>query len=110
MVLYVDNAGIAAPTRKNVKDFVEELQQGGFHLDCEGNFTEYLGTRMEEYKDGTCQMSQKVVIEKIIKTTRMANCTPDWTPTTQVALGSNPKGELFKSSKLEYRIVVGMLL
>ena len=41
--LYVDDAGIDTPTRKNVKDFVEELQQEGFNIEIEGYFTKYLG-------------------------------------------------------------------
>ena len=53
MVLYVDDAGIAAPTRKNIEDFVEELQQEGFDLDIEGEFTEYLGIGIEEREDST---------------------------------------------------------
>ena len=43
MVLYVDDAGIAALTRKNVEDFVEELREEGFDLEIEGDFTDYLG-------------------------------------------------------------------
>ena len=53
MVLYVDDAGIAAPTRKNVEDFVEELREEGFDLEIEGDFTEYLGIGIEEREDGT---------------------------------------------------------
>ena len=48
MVLHVDEAGIAAPTRKNLKDFVEELQQEGFDSEIEGDFTKYLGIGIEE--------------------------------------------------------------
>ena len=93
MVLYVDDAGIAAPTRKNIEDFVEELQQEGFDLDIEGEFTEYLGIGIEEREDSTWHMSQKGLITKIIETTKMTDCKPNWTPTTQVALDSDPEGE-----------------
>ena len=87
MVLYVYNAGIAAPTRKKeVKDFVEELQQKGFNLEIEGDFTEYLGFRVVECRDGTCHMSQKGLIEKIIETIKLNDCKPNWTQTAQVAL------------------------
>ena len=47
MVLYVDDTGITAPVRKNVEDFVEELQQEGFDLEIEGDFTKYLGIGIE---------------------------------------------------------------
>ena len=83
MVLYVDDVGIAAPTRKNVEDFVEELQQEGFDLEFEGDFTEYLvGIGIEEQEDGTCHMSQKELITKIIETTKMTDCKPNWTSST----------------------------
>ena len=58
MVLYVDNAGIAAPTRKNVEDFVEELQEEGFDLEIEGDFMEYHGIGIEDCEDSTQHMSQ----------------------------------------------------
>ena len=43
-----------------------------------------------EQTDGICHMSQKGLIIKIIKTVKMTDYKPNWTPTTQVALGSNP--------------------
>ena len=56
MVLYVNNAGMAAPTRKNVEDFVEELQKEGFDLEIEEDFTEYLDIGIEEQEDSTWHM------------------------------------------------------
>ena len=56
-------------------------------------------------------MSQKgLLIEKIIETTQITDCKPTWTPMTQVALGSNPKRELFNQANWNYASVVGMLL
>ena len=110
MVLYVDNAGITAPTRKNVEDFVEELREEGFDLEIKGDFTEYLGIGTEEREDGTRHISQKGLITKIIQTTKMTNCKPNWTPTTQVALGSDLEGELYNQKDWNYASVLGMLL
>ena len=53
MILYVDDAGIAAPHRKDVEAFVEELRTEGFDLEIEGDFTECLGIAIEEKDDGT---------------------------------------------------------
>ena len=94
MVLYVNDARIAAPTRKNhVEHFLEELQHEGFDLEIEGDFTKYLGIGIEEQEDRTSHMSQKGLIIKIIlETKKMTNCKPNLTPTTQVALGSDPEG------------------
>ena len=38
IILYVDDAGIAAPKQENVEHFMEELQKG-FDLKIEGEFT-----------------------------------------------------------------------
>ena len=55
-------------------------------------------------------MTQKRLIEKIIETTKMTDCKPNWTPTTQVALGSDPEGELYNQKDWNYASMVGMLL
>jgi len=110
MILYVDDAGIAAPKREDVDKFVEELRTEGFDLEIEGEFTEYLGIGIEELPDESRHMSQKGLIEKIIKNTKMTDCNPNWTPTTQVPLGSDPDGEPFDQVDFNYASIVGMLL
>ena len=55
-------------------------------------------------------MSQKGLITKIIETTKMTDCKPNWTSTTQVALGSDPEGEPYDQKDWNYASVVGMLL
>ena len=110
MILYVDDAGIAAPKREDVEQFVEELRNEGFDLEIEGDFTEYLGIGIEELEDGSRHMSQKGLIEKIIKNTKMTDCNPNWTPSTQVPLGSDADGEPFDQVDFNYASIVGMLL
>ena len=46
----------------------------------------------------------------MIQTTKMENCNPNWTPSTQVALISDPDGEPYEQVKFNYASVVGMLL
>ena len=110
LILYVDDAGIAAPTKDIIMKFVQELRDIGFDLDIEVDFNSYLGIGIETLPDGTRHMTQKGLINKIIKTTKMEDCKPNWTPTTQCALGSDPNGELFDQSEWSYASVVGMLL
>ena len=76
MVLYVDDAGIAAPTEADVHAFIQELRDIGFDLDVEGKFNEYLGVGIEELPDGTRHMTQKGLIDKILETTKMTDCNP----------------------------------
>ena len=110
MILYVDDAGIAAPKSEDVDKFVEELRAEGFDLEIEGEFTEYLGIGIEELPDGSRHMSQRGLIEKIIETTKMTDCNPNKTPASTVALGSDKDGEPWDQSQWNYASVVGMLL
>ena len=47
IILCVDDAGIAAPNEESVNKPVKELQDKGFDLEMEGDFTEHLGIRTE---------------------------------------------------------------
>ena len=110
MVLYVDDAGIAAPSRDIIDEFVQQLKDLDFDLDIEDDFNSYLGIGIEEFPDGSRHMTQKGLIKKVIETANMTNCNPNWTPCTQVALGSDPEGELYDGEKFSYASIVGMLL
>ena len=110
MTSYADDAGIAAPKRKHVEDFVEELRAEGFELEIEGDFTEYLGIGIEEKADGTRHMTQKGLIQKIVEATKMKGCKPNWTPAKREALGTDPDGERWDNKEWNYASVVGMLL
>ena len=78
MVLYVDDAGIAAPTKQIIEDFIIELRKKhGFDLEMEGDFTSYLGIAIDEFEDGSRHMTQKGLIKKVIQTTKMENCNPN---------------------------------
>ena len=76
----------------------------------EGDFTSYLGIGIDEFEDGSRHMTQKGLIKKVIQTTKMENCNPNWTPAIQLALGSDPDGEPYDQSQFNYASVVGMLL
>jgi hypothetical protein len=54
-------------------------------------------------------MTQKGLISKILKTTGLEHSNPNYTPATQVALGSDPDGPPIKES-WSYSSVVGMLI
>ena len=86
MISCVDDAGIAAPSCTNVEEFVKELCAEGFELEIKCNFTKHLGAGIEERADRTQHMTQKGLIKKIVATTKLTNCKPNHTPTTQVDL------------------------
>ena len=104
MTLHVDDAGLAAPCCKDVEDFAEELQELGFDLEMEGDFTKHLGIAIDKEENGTRCMHQKGLINKIVETTKMMSCNPNFTPTTQAALGSDPE-RVEKMSSITHRTV-----
>ena len=110
MVLYVDDAGIAAPSRDIIDEFVQQLKDLDFDLDIEDDFNSYLGIGIEEFPDGSRHMTQKGLIKKTLQAAKMTDCNPNWTPCTQSALGSDPDGESFDQKQFNYASIVGMLL
>jgi len=110
MVLYVDDAGISAPSRKIIEDFVAQLKDLGFDLEIEDDFNSYLGIGIEELGNGTRHMTQKGLIKKLLKTTDMENCNPNKVPASTIGLGLDPTGKLYDQNPFDYASVVGMLL
>ena len=109
IVLYVDDAGIAAPNQDLINELVEQLRDKGFELTVEGSFAEFLGIKFEQRKDGSIEMTQEGLIKKILKTMNLEDCNPNWTPARAEALGSDPDGEPF-DEEWNYRSIVGMML
>ena len=78
LVVYVDDVGIPAKLKKNVDDLVEGRRKKGFELTREGTFAEFLGIKFEKnLDDGSINMTQKGLINKIIETARMTGCNPN---------------------------------
>ena len=109
LVVYVDDIGISAKRKQDVDEMVERLKKRGFELTCEGSFSEFLDIKFEKMPDGAINITQKGLIQKIIKIAGMSDCNPNWTPASTTPLGTDPKGE--PMDKLwNYRSIIGMLL
>ena len=109
VVLYVDDAIICAKNGQLVDSMVEQLQAKGFTLTREGTFAEYLGIRFDKRPDGSYVLTQRGLIDKILAATGLVDANPNWLPTTQLALGTDPTGPPM-NEKWQYSSVVGMLL
>jgi hypothetical protein len=87
--------------------FVDGLKAKGFELIKEGSFSEFLGIKFEEDTlAGSITMTQTGLIKKIITTTKMENCNPNWVPAAKEALGIDPEGEPMEED-WSYPSVVG---
>jgi hypothetical protein len=110
IVLYVDDAGIAAPMIELINEFIDGLKAKGFELTKEGSFSEFLGIKFEEDTSaGSITMTQTGLIKKIIATTKMENCNPNWVPATKEPLGIDPEGKPMEED-WSYPSIIGMLL
>jgi hypothetical protein len=110
IVLYLDDAGIAAPMIELINEFIDGLKAKKFELTKEGSFSEFLGIKFEEDTlAGSITMTQTGLIKKIIATTKMENCNPNWVPAAKEALGIDPEGEPMEED-WSYPSIIGMLL
>ncbi len=110
IVLYIDDASIAAPEAKYIDEFITSLETKGFTLTKEGTFSEFLGIKFTENKEvGSITLTQKGLIKKIIAATNLEDCNPNWTLAATSALGMDPDGELM-TEEWSYLSIVGMLL
>jgi hypothetical protein len=110
IILYVDNASIAAPDPKYIDEFITELHCCKFDLTKEGSFPDFLGIKFnEDIKKGTITLTQHGLIKKVIAATGLEECKPNWTPASMLALGMDPDGHPMQET-WSYPSIVGMLL
>jgi hypothetical protein len=91
VVIYVDDCGVAAAKPEDIHRLVTDLQQLGFELTQEGDFSEFLGINLERRSDGSIYLSQKGLIRKILKATQLEDCKHNILPASS-PLGSDPNG------------------
>ena len=56
---------------KIIDKFIAGLEAEGLQLTQEGSFSEFLGIKFDNCEDGSIEMTQKGVIQKILKATMM---------------------------------------
>ena len=73
-----------------------------FDFEVEDDFASYLGIAIETFPDNTRHMTQKGLIQKIIDTTGLTGCNPNWTPAAQLALPKDLDGEPYDNQEWDY--------
>ena len=110
LILYCDDVGLASRTKEIGQQFIKILRAAGLTLTVESSFAEYLGIKFErDDKAGTITMTQPGLIKKILETTKMQDCKPQYTPARREGLGMDPEGEDFKE-EWAMASINGMLL
>jgi hypothetical protein len=92
---------------------IDELKQGlkdrGFTFTEEDAINDFLGINISRAPDGTITMTQTGLIDKILETTKMTDCNPNWTPAPKDPVGMDLDGEPY-DEEWDYASVVGMLI
>ncbi|KAI2502758.1 hypothetical protein MHU86_11662 [Fragilaria crotonensis] len=110
IVLYVDDLGIAYSNKKDLDKLFQDLTDLGLEFTREGTFTDFLGIKfVKDEVANTVTLTQKGLIQKIIKATGLQDCNSNHTPALQACLGIDPDGEPMDEF-WNYRSIVGMLL
>ena len=110
IVLYVDDYGIAYSNKNDLDKVFQDLAELGLKFTCEGTFTDFLGIKfVKDEVTNTVTLTQKGLIQKIMKATGLQDCNPNHTPALQACLGIDPDGEPMDEF-WNYRSIVGMLL
>ena len=109
LIVYCDDAGIAARCREDIDNFIQELRDLKFDLTVEGTFEEYLSVNYRVDEDGVVHMTQSGLIEKVLEAAGMLECNPSPTPSNVEPLPADPDGERMTET-WNYRSIIGMLI
>jgi hypothetical protein len=107
---YVDDLCMSFKDPKERDNFFAAMKKMGFTLTMDDTIESFLGIKFEKMSDGSYNLTQPALIEKIIQATGMEQCNASPTPAApNTTLGKDPEGEPMKES-WSYPSVIGMLL
>ena len=110
VVQWVDDCVICVKDHKDIQHFVSKMEEFGFTLTMEDTLEAFLGIKFEHQPDGSFNMTQPALIQKIIEMTGMENCNRSPTPAApNQPLAKDPDGEDMTDT-WSYPSVVGCLL
>ena len=110
VAVYVDDLVIALKDPSEKDRFLEKMKEFGFTLTMDDTLESFLGIKFRRTEDGSFDMTQPALIQKIIEATGMQNCNSIATPSTpNQTLAKDPDGEPM-TDDWSYSSVIGMLL
>ena len=108
IILYVDDTILIAKDSQQINSVIKQLELDGFDLKDEGSLASYLGVQIEETNDGSLNLSQPGLTERIIEALGLSTSAAKDTP------ASHPIGRCANSppatGKFNYRSVIGMMM
>ena len=111
-LVYVDDCLFYPPKEEYIDDLLDRLKnECKLDLNYEDDVAGFLGVLMKRHDNGTIEVTQKGLIERVIRALSLDHnaSTSTRTPTENTALGSHVDGEPCKE-KFSYPSVIGMLM
>jgi hypothetical protein len=114
-VIYVDDTIFAGPNADQIAREIKGLgvskyeAQHKFQLRDEGEVGDFLGIQIVKEGNGTFQLTQTGLIDKVLKSAGLEDCNRCVTPAYTTPVGSDPDGPAFQED-WEYASIVGMLM
>lgn len=106
---YVDDCVCAFSDRKILDKLVSDLREMGFGLTVEGTLAEFLGIKLVRNSDGSFELTQCGLIDKVLKAANMTDCNERWVPADKKTLGMDTDGPVH-NTPWGYSSIVGMLM
>jgi Reverse transcriptase (RNA-dependent DNA polymerase) len=108
-VTYVDDVLFFGKDPNLIDSKIKAIEKNGLELTIEDDIYAFLGVEVTRKPGGEIEMTQKGLIEKILKTCDMMECNPKKTPCNTIPLGSDLEGA-DTTGRIDYASVVGMLM
>jgi len=109
MIVYCDDVVFAAKDRSTIDAVIKAIRDHGLELTAEGTFEDYLSVKYSKSDDGSVEMTQSGLIEKVLTAAKMTNCKESQSPANVTALPTDPDGEPM-NEEWNYRSIIGMLI
>jgi len=112
IVTWVDDAIILTkkndPTKAN--QIIEEIKSHGLDLGKQNSegLAEYLGINIKKLDDGSLELTQRGLIDRIIEGMGLQTANPKYTPVTETLGKSQDKPKF--NERFNYRSIIGMLM
>ena len=108
-LVYVDDCLLFAPDTKDIDDMFVKLRASGLDFNVEDDVAGFLGVLMKTHDDGSVELTQVGLIERVLTTLGLMAGRPKDTPAEYGALAENQDGDPCNEN-WNYASVVGMLM
>ena len=74
LACHINDIALAVEDKADAHKLVQSLCDKGMRINIEGDFTSFLGMSIQQKDDGTVELAQTGLIDKILTATDMQDC------------------------------------